>query len=388
MRQFAKPFAALLAALFLATLAACDGRNAYVPPPPPEVTVAKPMRQRVVDYLEFTGNTQAVQSVNLTARVEGFLQQIKFADGQDVKQGQLLFVIEPAPYQAKVDKAKADLDTAKAKLTQATTELARAKKLFAERAGPDTEVVKWQREYDGSVADVESAKASLDIARINLSYTQVTAPFDGRVSRRMVDLGNLVGSGGQATTLATVIKEDPIYAYFTMSERDLLRIQKYHTHKDVPERKVPVEMGLSDQADYPIKGFLDYYDLGVDPQTGTLLLRAVYPNPARKLLAGLFVRLRCPLESRDALTVPEGAVGVDQTGHYVLVVGEKNVVRQQTVSVSQTVNGLRVIDKGLDGGELVIVNGMQMARAGAPVRPSEAQAKPAGAQAQPAEAKK
>ncbi|GFK93190.1 Efflux pump periplasmic linker BepF [Fundidesulfovibrio magnetotacticus] len=372
MRQIATPLAALLAALTLAALAACDGRNAYVPPPPPEVTVAKPVRQRVVDYLEFTGNTQAVQTVNLTARVEGFLQQIKFADGQDVKKGQLLFVIEPAPYQAKVERAQADVDSAKARLTQAVTELARAKKLFAERAGPDTEVVKWQREHDSAKADLESAKASLDIARINLGYTQVTAPFDGRVSRRMVDAGNLVGSGGQATVLATVIKEDPIYAYFSMSERDLLRIQKYHTPKDVPDERVTIEMGLSDQTGYPIRGHLDYYDLGVDPQTGTLLLRAIYPNPERKLFAGLFVRLRAPLESRDALTVPEGAVGVDQVGHYVLVVGEKNVVRQQPVTVGQAVNGLRVIDKGLEGGESVIVTGLQMARPGAPVNPSEA----------------
>jgi RND family efflux transporter MFP subunit len=363
----------LFAALALAAgLAACDKRNAYVPPPPPAVTVAKPVRQQVVDYLEFTGNTQAVQTVNLTARVEGFLQEIKFKDGQDVKQGQPLFVIEPAPYQAKVTKAKADLDSQKARLTQAEVELTRSKKLFAERAGPDTEVVKWQRERDSAVADLEAAKANLQIAEINYGYCRVAAPFDGRVSRRQVDLGNLVGSGGQATTLATVIKDDPIYAYFTLSERDLLRVSKHHDPDKNPQGRAKLDMGFSDQKDFPMQGILDYYDLGVDPQTGTMLLRGVFPNPKGEIVPGLFARLRAPLETRDALTVPEAAVGVDQVGHYVLVVGDKNIVEQRPVTAGQAVNGLRVIDKGLEGGETVVVNGLQLARPGAPVTPQEA----------------
>lgn len=382
MPQYAKRFLILLAALAAsAWMVACDKRNAYVPPPPPTVTVAKPVRQTVVDYLEFTGNTQAIQTVNLVARVEGFLQEIKFKDGQDVKQGQPLFIIEPAPYLAKVVKAKADVDAQKARLTQAEVELTRSKKLFAERAGPDTEVVKWQRERDSSIADLESSKSSLQIAEINYSYTRVTAPFDGRVSRHMVDLGNLVGSAGQSTTLATVIKYDPIYAYFTLSERDLIRIIHFQEQASKDSKsdrsneekgKAPIEMGVSDQKGYPYKGSLDYFDLGVDPQTGTMLLRATFSNIKGDIVPGFFVKLRAPLEARDAITVPEGAVAVDQIGHYVLVVGEKNIVQQRPVTVAQAVNGLRVIDKGLDGNESVIVNGLQMARPGTAVTPQEA----------------
>lgn len=373
----------LLAALALtAWMAACE-KNAYVPPPAPKVSVAKPVRQAVVDYLEFTGNTQSVQSVNLTARVEGFLQGIKFQDGQHVKKDQLLFVIEPEPYKAKVTQAKAQVESLKATLAQAEVELNRAKKLFAEKAGPDTDVVQWQTTRDSTLANLENARASLQLAEINYGYTQVTAPFDGRVSRRQVDLGNLVGSGGQATTLATIIKDDPIYVYFTLSERDLLRIGRQQEKEMAAEGKTlkhasetqgrgKLEMAFSDQQGYPQKGFLDYYDLGVDPQTGTMLLRGVFPNPKGEIVPGLFVRLRAPLETRNALTVPEGAVGVDQVGHYVLVVGEKNIVQQRPVTVAQAVNGLRVIDKGLEGDERVVVSGLQMARPGATVDPQEA----------------
>ncbi|MFP5238857.1 MAG: efflux RND transporter periplasmic adaptor subunit [Acidobacteriota bacterium] len=362
------------ALILLAALAACDKRNAYVPPPPPKVTVAKPVRQTVVDYLEFTGNTQAVQTVNLNARVEGFLQGIFYDDGARVKQGQKLFLIEPAPYKAKVDRAKADLDSQKAQLVQAETELTRSKKLYAERAGPDTEVVRWQRERDTAIANVEAAKANLQIAEINLGYTSVTAPFDGRVSRRQVDLGNLVGSGGQATQLATIVKDDPIYAYFTLNERDMLRVERVNQarQRQSAPRRVTLEMGLSDQSGYPLKGEFDYYDIGVDPQTGTMLLRGVFPNPKGDIVAGLFVKLRAALETREAITVPESCVGVDQVGSYVLVVDDKNMAQQRPVTTAQSVNGLRVIDKGLDGSERVIVNGMQRARPGAPVAPEEA----------------
>lgn len=366
---------ALVASLvLLAALAACGDRNAYVPPPPPKVTVTKPVRQPVVDYLEFTGNTQSVQTVTLTARVEGFLQSIYFEDGARVKKGQKLFLIEPAPYKAKVDRAKADLEMQKAQLVQAETELTRSKKLFAERAGPDTEVVRWQRERDTSLANIAAAKATLDIAEINLSYTLVSAPFDGRISRRMVDPGNLVGSAGQSTQLATIIKEDPIYAYFTLSERDMMRVERVQegkSQKDAAKRP-RVEMGFSDQTDFPVIGKFDYHDLGVDPQTGTMLLRAEFPNPDGVIVPGMFVRLRAALETRDALTVPEACVGVDQVGHYVLVVDDKNIAQQRPVTTSQAVNGLRVIDKGLDGNERVIISGMQRARAGAPVTPEEA----------------
>ncbi len=373
MRNVAKRLTILLAVLALAMAAACNNRNAYVPPPAPKVTVAKPLRKSVVDYLESTGNTQAMQSVNLPARVEGYLQAIKYKDGQHVKKDQLLFVIEQDQYKAKVKEAQASIDGYKATLAQAEIEYNRAKRLFAEKAGPDTEVVKWQTTRDSAVASLESAKAQLDIAKLNLSYTMITAPFDGRVGRHQVDVGNLVGGGGQQTLLATIIQDDPLYVYFTLNERELLRIIKAHENKpDNPKGKAVLEMGVSTSTGYPYKGTLDYTDLGVDPQTGTLLLRGVFPNPKLDLLPGLFVRLRSPVETRDALLLPEAAVGVAQVGHYVMVVGDKNVVEQRPVTVGAVVDGMRIIEKGLDGSERVIVNGIQRARAGGTVTPEEA----------------
>lgn len=380
-RMIPRAFLVLAAATCLAWTVSCDKRNAYVPPPAPKVTVARPLRQNVVDYMEFTGNTQAVQSVNLPARVAGFLQAIKFQDGQHVKKDQLLFVIEPEPYKAKVKEAQAAIDGYKASLNQAEIEYNRAKKLFAEKAGPDTEVVKWQATRDSTMASLESAKAQLEIAKINLGYTQVTAPFDGRMGRHQVDVGNVVGAAGQQTLLSTIIQEDPLYVYFTINERELLRIIKAHEarHED-PRSKAPLEMGLSNAASYPFQGTLDYTDLGVDPQTGTMLLRGVFQNAKGNLLPGLFVRVRAPLESRDALLVPEAAVGVAQAGNYVLVVGDKNVVEQRPVTTGSVINAMTVIEKGLDGSESVIVNGLQRARAGGVVTPEEAPpAQPAAA---------
>jgi RND family efflux transporter MFP subunit len=352
--------------LTLFGLTSCKGGNEYVPPPAPKVRVGKPIQRDVTEFLDFTGNTQAVNSVDLRARVEGFLEKQAYEDGADVKKGQLLFVIQPEPYEAKLQEAKASLQSQQAGLHQAEIEFTRAKKLLAEKAGPDTDVVKWDAQREQYKAGVESAKAQIEIAKINLSYTRVLAPFDGRVSRRNVDVGNLVG-GGEKTLLATIISYDPMYVYFTLSERDLLKIQKRRQEDDKREQpgQVPLEVGFSNTSDYPYTGVMDYYGLGVDPKTGTILLRGNLPNPDGKIAPGLFARVRIPLEKRKALLVPDTAVGQDQTGHFVLILNDKGVIEQKPVTTGFAVDGLLVVEKGLQGEERVVQSDLQRVRPGA-----------------------
>lgn len=368
----------------LAGLAGCKGGNEYVPPPPPKVRVARPEKREVTEYLQFTGNTQAVNSVDLKARIEGFLVRQAYVDGADVKKGQLLFVIQPEPYEAKLLEAKAALLSQQAGLRQAEIEYVRARNLLKEKAGPDTDVVKWDAQREQYKAGVESAKAQIEIARINLSYTQVLAPFDGRVSRRNVDVGNLVGAG-ENTLLATIISYDPMYVYFTLGERDLLRLQESRDGAAAPDKhdQIPVEIGFSNSNDYPFTGVLDYYGLGIDPKTGTILLRGALPNAADKIAPGLFARVRVPLKKREALLVPDTAVGQDQTGHFVLTLGEKDVVEQRPVTVGFAVGNLFVVDKGLAGDERVIVSDLQRVRPGAKAEPVAATPKTPAAGAKP-----
>lgn len=377
------PRAALACALAgLCLLAACKDKNAYVPPPPPKVTVATPVRKNVTEYVEFTGNTQAQATVDLMARVEGFLREIDFKDGAVVKKGETLFVIEPEPYQAALDQAKAQIVTQQVLLSQAEIEYERAENLLREKAGPETDVVKWATQRDSAKAGIVQAKAQAEEAAINLGYTRITAPFTGRISRRYVDKGNLVGPTINSK-LATIVSVDPIYAYFTLNERELLRLTKSKREKDVKlsqPKDSPVEMGLADEEGYPHKGVMDYADLGLDPNTGTLLLRAVFPNEQYGIMPGMFVRLRAPVgEQNGVLLVDDRALGQNQGGNFLLVVGPDDVVEARPVVIGPKEGDLRVIEKGLKGDERVIVNGLQRARPGSKVEPVAAGAAPAPA---------
>lgn len=388
--QYRRIVSAMLALVAVAGslfgLAGCKGGNEYVPPPPPKVRVAKPEKRSVTEYLQFTGNTQAVNSVDLRARIEGFLVKQAYTDGAEVKKGQLLFVIQPEPYQAKLAEAKAGLQSQLAGLHQAEIEYTRAKNLLREKAGPDTDVVKWDAQREQYKAAVENAKAQIEIAQINLSYTRVMAPFDGRVSRRNVDVGNVVG-GGEETLLATIISYDPMYVYFTLGERDLLRLQESRDGKAAPDNhiRIPLEVGFSDSTGYPFKGSLDYYGLGIDPKTGTILLRGELPNPKDRITPGLFARVRIGLRAREALLVPDTAVGQDQVGRFVLLLNDKGVVEQRPVTIGFAVDDMLVVEKGLAGDEMVIVSDLQRVRPGgkAEVLPS-APKSPAAAPKTPA----
>lgn len=360
-----------IASLLLVTLEACQEKTAYKPPPPPRVTVGTPARQEVTDYLELTGNTQAVNTVQLRARVQGYLEQVFFQDGQVVKKGQPLFQIERDTYVAKLKQAEGQILTQQARLEHAKTEFARFSSLVQQRAAAQTDVDQWRDARDSAEGALREAKAARDLARLDLGYTLVTAPFDGRIDRRLVDPGNLVGAG-ENTILAQMSQLDPIYVYFTVNDLDLRRLLR--ETGGIPEqtqfKKLPVLVGLPKEEGSPHRGYLDFAAVSLTTTTGTLLLRGVLPNPDGKILPGLYARVRLPVEEQSAaLLVPQKAVGYDQIGSYVLVVNDKNSVERRNVKTGPVVNGSIVIDEGLTRNERVVVEGLLYAVPGREVTP-------------------
>jgi RND family efflux transporter MFP subunit len=369
---------ALAALLGLATLvtAACGEKNTYTPPPPPKVTVSQAVKQPVTDYLEFTGNTQAINTVQLKARVEGYLEKVFFKDGDMVKKGQLLFLIQQNTYEAKLQQAEAEILSQKAKLFHAQTEYARFTKLVAQKAAAQTDVDNWLYQRDAAKAAVMSGEAQRDLARLNLSYTKVTSPFDGRIGRRLKDPGNLVGAG-EATLLADVDQVDPLYVYFTINERDLLEVTQDSKESlgTIIRKNIPLYLGLATESDYPHKGYLDFASISLNATTGTLTLRGVFPNPRGIMLPGLFAKLRVPVtHNKSALLVPTVAIGYDQLGPYLLAVDDKNVVQRRGVKLGTEVKDMTVITEGLKEQEWVIINGLLMAIPGKQVTPVKASA--------------
>jgi RND family efflux transporter MFP subunit len=357
--------------------------------PSPTVTVAQPVTQTVTDYLNFTGNTVATDSVTLVARVEGYLEKVHFTDGAQVKKNDLLFTIQQDQYKAQLQQAEAQVAAQQAALSHAKTELARYTGLLKEDAATQTEVDHWRYQRDSAAASLLAAQAQVELAKLNLSYTTVRAPFDGRIGRHLVNPGNVVGAMGQQTALAEIEQIDPLYVYFTINERDLLRVierVKQTSPAPIQERHIPVYFGLSNEEGYPHEGRLDFAAIGVAPTTGTLQLRGVFPNPDLSVLPGLFVRVRVPaLQQRNALLVPGDAVSFDQQGEYLLIVNDKNVVERRSVKIGPQVGDLLVIDEGLKPEDLVIVEGLLQAIPGREVNPQRAEnTSPSSAKPQPA----
>ncbi|MFZ3224117.1 MAG: efflux RND transporter periplasmic adaptor subunit [Xanthobacteraceae bacterium] len=353
--------------------AACGKDNQYAAPPPPKVTVAVPVEQDVTRYFEATGNTAAVNSIDLVARVQGFVQAISYKDGDYVKKGTSLFTIEPEPYKLKVESAKAAVVSAQATLTQTQAEYDRQAALVAKQVSTQANYDKALAQRDSAQADLQSAQANERQAEINLSYTDVTAPFDGVVTARQVSIGQLVGASSP-TTLATIVQLDPIWVNFTASERDVLQVRATLASRGETTAALlglPVEVGLQIESGYPHHGKLDYVAPNVDPSTGTLAARGSLDNGDHSLLPGYFVRVRIPAKPQQALLVPDVALGSDQAGRYVLVVNKDNVVEQRKVEPGQLVGELRVIDKGLAKDDRVVVGGIMRAIPGQKVDAEE-----------------
>lgn len=375
MRTLFRPRLACLAALSLtlAAAAACKEKNAYVPPPPPNVTVAKPVKQSVTPALDLTGNSTAYNQVDLEARIEGFLQQIDYQDGAFVKQGTNLFVIEPAPYQAKLQQAQATQAATQAQLVQAQAEYQRQATLLRQDVTAQNTYDQALAKRDALQANLQNDQASVAQAAINYGYTHVIAPFDGVVSAHLISIGGLVGVPGP-TKLATIVQLDPIYVSFTVSEQDVLRVKAAMVKRGLKPSEignVPVQVGLMNEDGYPHAGKLDYVAPMIDASTGTLSARAILQNADRAMLPGNFLRIRIPLavEQETALLVPDTAVGADQAGNYLLVVDQNGVVQQKAVTTGQLVGKLRVVASGITADDQIVVSGIQKAIPGEKVVP-------------------
>jgi RND family efflux transporter MFP subunit len=371
------PLAASLAALLVLALA-CGEKNTYAPPPPPKVMVSRPLKKPVTDYLEFTGNAVAFNTVPLRARVEGFLEKVLFQDGDPVKKGQPLFIIQQEQYQAQLQKAEASVLSEKAQLEHAQTEFDRYSRLVKQDAAAQTDVDRWHYERDSRRAGVMAAEAQVVLAQLNLSYTRITAPFNGRMGRHLKDPGALVGAG-EKTLLAEINQIDPIYVYFNINEQDLLRVRgkKPEPAESTQNNKRPVYVGLADETGYPHKGYLDFAAISLNATTGSLQLRAILPNPDTVILPGLFARVRAPIAAaKEALLVPEVALSYDQMGPFVRVVNDKNVVERRGVKLGVQDGADRVVLEGLQGNEWVVVSGLLRAIPGRQVTPEKSPGKP------------
>jgi RND family efflux transporter MFP subunit len=371
MKRHRSHFGWAAACCLLLAITGCKKSNQFVAPPPPKVNVAKPVAEKITRYLEATGNTAAVASVDLVARVQGFVQDISYTDGAMVKKGDILFTIEPLPYQAKLQQAQAAEASAQAQLTNAAATFNRQEALQRQSVASVQNLDDARGQRDTAQANLAQAQANTQIAAINYSYTRVLAPFDGRVSAHLVSIGDLVGTS--PTKLATIVQMRPMHVNFSVSETDVLRIRAEALRRGQQAEAitaVPVEIGLQSETGYPHRGHLDYAAPMVDPGTGTLAVRGVLENPDVVLLPGYFARIRVPLAQTDALLVPDEALGADQGGRYVLVVGADKVVAQRHVTTGSLEGSLRVIETGLKPDDQVVINGLQRAIPGQTVDPA------------------
>jgi multidrug efflux system membrane fusion protein len=358
-------------------LAGCDRHAAQTPRLAPSVTVAAVEQRELVEWDEFTGRTEPVEAVEVRPRVSGYIQEVRFQSGQLVRKGDVLFVIDPRWHQADLDRRQAEADRARVQLENAKREADRTQQLLASKAISTEEGDARISRFQEAKAALLAAEAARDSAKLDFEYTQVRAPIDGRVSRALLTQGNYVsGIAGAATRLTTIVSVNPVYVYADMDEDSLLKFnalasrQKLETDGD---GKIPVELQLGDEQDFSHRGHIESLDNQLNPGTGSILLRAVFPNDDGRIVPGLFARIRVPLSARHPVVlVSEHAIGTDQAQKYVLTLSPTNTVIYQSVTLGPVVDGMRIVRSGLEAGEQIVVNGLQRVRPGMPVKPEQA----------------
>src|ERR1700675_2283376 len=368
------------------TVAACGGKSGGGPPPPPQVTVAQVLEKRVKDWDEFTGRLQAVETVEIRPRVSGYIDKVAFTEGSLVKRGALLFVIDPRPYQAKYDHAAADVKRFKTALELGSIELARVQRLKDSGAVSQEELDERKSTVAQAEANVAGSEAAQEAALLNLNFTKVTSPVDGRVSRAEVTRGNLVTGGTNGgTLLSSVVSMDPIYLYFDADGQSYLRsTQTARAGESTQAAGSPVQVGLANEEGFPHSGAVDFIDNQLNPQTGTIRARAVLQNNNGQFTPGLFARVQLLASGEyPAILIEDRAVNTDQSQKYVLLLGADNKIEYRKVTLGRVIDGLRVVREGLKSGDVIVVNGAQRVHPGVTVTPQRVAMGAEGAHAAP-----
>lgn len=374
------------AAVWVASFLVGCGRHApEATPPPPVVSVVVPEARDVVEWDEYIGRLESPETVEVRARVSGYLDKVHFKEGKEVSKGDLLFTIDPRPYQAEFDRAEAEHQRAQTQVALAKNDAERAGRLIATRAISEEDFDTRTKTHDAAMASLKSAKAAMDAARLNLEFTEIRSPIAGRTSRALITEGNLVSggtAGAGATLLTTVVSLDPLYLYGDADERSILKyldLRRQGTRTSARDAQIPAEMALANETGFPHKGHMDFVDNHVDPNTGTLRARGVFSNADHSLSPGFFGRIRIPGSGKyPALLIPDRAVGSDQSVKFVYVVNAENKVEFRPVKLGPMIDGLRVVKDGLKAGEQVVVEGLLRVRPGVVV-----DAKPWAAPPQP-----
>jgi RND family efflux transporter MFP subunit len=385
----------LLLSAALLVMNACEPAAPAPAPVPPKVSVAHPVIRELMDYDDYNGWLDATKTVEVRARVRGHIQKVNFADGQMIKEGQLLFELDPRPFEANVGRARDQLRVYEAQMVAAQKEEARLKDLLTKGGSSQSQVDKAEADALSLAAQVESAKQEIRRQELDLEYSRITAPIAGRISRAQLTEGNLVNAGGSDPVLTTIVDDDPVYVYFPIDERSLQRYMRLRAAEaatsraaDFKESQQPFQFGLETDKGYPHAGLLDFVDNQVDRQTGTIVVRGVVPNPKGQFVSGSRVKIRVPVSSsRTATLIPDTAILSDQDKKYVLLIDDKNIVQRRDINPGRLLDdGLRIVlpgekGPGISPSEWAVVLGIQAARINNPVEPVQPATQPASTMA-------